>query len=276
MILCRRASVHALDRSAVPSRFPAHAWLPMIALLAMTHVACNRMPGRPADGPEVVRPDAVKSFDVLYAENCAGCHGADGQDGPATDLANPVYQAFIDDNTLRDLTAKGQQGTMMPGFAISSGGPLTDAQVEVLVTGMRSRWAKPAASPGLNLPSYAAQNPGRAERGQQVYAQVCARCHGAPGGPPGDAGSILDGAFLGLVSDQVLRTTVVTGRPDFGMPDWRTIAGGRPLSDQDISDVVAWLASQRPSTPGRPYRTQAATQATSPAAVNTKQSRRTP
>ena len=59
--------------------------------------------------------------------------------------------------------------------------------------------------------------------------------------------------FLGLVSDQSLRTTIIAGRPDIGQPDWRSDAPGAPLTGQDVSDVVAWLAAQRPAHPGQPY-----------------------
>ena len=77
------------------------------ALVTMAVSGCN-LPGRPAAGPEVPRPNAVMSFDKLYGENCAGCHGKNGQGGAATDLANPEYQALIDDATLRDIIAKGE------------------------------------------------------------------------------------------------------------------------------------------------------------------------
>ena len=60
------------------------------------------------------------------------------------------------------------------------------------------------------------------------------------------AGSITDPAFLALVSDQVLRTVVIAGRPDIGQPDWRSDLPGHPMSDQEVTDVVGWLSSQRP------------------------------
>ena len=40
---------------------------------------------------------------------------------------------------------------------------------------------------------------------------------------------------------------VITGRPDFDAPDWRNNIPGHPMTDQEITDVVAWLASQRPN-----------------------------
>jgi hypothetical protein len=57
---------------------------------------------------------------------------------------------------------------------------------------------------------------------------------------------VTSGAYLSLISDQGLRTIVITGRPDFDAPDWRKNKPGQPMSDQQISDVVAWLVAQRP------------------------------
>jgi hypothetical protein len=58
-----------------------------------------------------------------------------------------------------------------------------------------------------------------------------------------------------LESDQDLRTNVIVGRPELGAPDWRGDVPGKPISAQEISDVVAWLAAQRPKVPDQPYPT---------------------
>ncbi len=63
-----------------------------VSPLAMPWLTGCDMPGRPQPGPEVPRPEAVASFDILYGENCAGCHGKNGDNGAATNLANPEYQ----------------------------------------------------------------------------------------------------------------------------------------------------------------------------------------
>ena len=230
-------------------KFRLHG-IPAICLLAVSLLACSRS-WHTSGNPDAIRPEEVKSFDILYAQNCSGCHGKDGQDGPATVLANPEYQALIDDGTLRKITAQGQEGTLMPGFAKASGGPLTDEQIEVMVTGMRQRWRRSGAVNGL--PSYLAQGKPNPEHGRDVYAASCASCHGPTADRPGSAGSVLDGTFLGLISDQVLRTTIIAGRPDLGMPDWRNQGTGKPLTDPDITDVVAWMSSQRRRTLGQPY-----------------------
>lgn len=220
----------------------------ILAVLAMT--GCNQLPGRPGPGPEVVRPDDVHDFKTLYKQNCGGCHGAEGTGGPAVSLADPVYLALVDDATLRRLTANGVPGTLMPAFARNSGGTLTDPQIDVLVQQMRTRWAKPDALGGASLPPYLVSSPGNAGRGAGVYQTYCASCHGSGGEGGGKAHSIVDGSYLALVSDQALRTTVIVGVPDRGAPDWRSNVPGRPMSAQEISDVVAWLVAQRPKSPG--------------------------
>jgi cytochrome c oxidase cbb3-type subunit 3/ubiquinol-cytochrome c reductase cytochrome c subunit len=67
---------------------------------------------------------------------------------------------------------------------------------------------------------------------------------------------VTDGSYLALVNDQALRAIIIAGRPDLGHPDWRSTAPGHPMSDQDVTDVVAWMASQRLQTPGQPYPSQ--------------------
>jgi mono/diheme cytochrome c family protein len=191
-------------------------------------------------------------FATLYGEHCAGCHGTETRPGAAVALAHPVYLSFIDDATLRRVTADGVPGTAMPGFARRAGGPLTDQQVEAIVHGMRSRWGRPDALGGAVPPPYAAP-PGDPGRGAEAYARHCASCHGPTGAGGADGGSVVDGSYLALVSDQGLRTAVVVGRPAFGMLDWRGDGTGPPMSAEEVADVVAWLIDKRPALPGQPY-----------------------
>jgi mono/diheme cytochrome c family protein len=215
--------------------------LVLAALLAIT--SCGA-PGQRAAEERVLRPNEVSDFGPLYAQNCAGCHGVDGQGGLTVALGNPVYLAIADDATIRRITADGVPGTGMPGFAQKAGGFLTDAQIDVIVRGIRARWAKPGSVDRAKPPAYAARQLGDTAHGQNVFVTFCSSCHG-PDGRSGRGGSIVDSSYLALVSDQHLRTVTITGMPALGAPDWRGDVPGRPLSEADVTDVVAWLAAQR-------------------------------
>jgi mono/diheme cytochrome c family protein len=233
----------------------------MLSAACMVSVGCSRIPGRPGPGPEVVRPEEVLDFPTLYKQNCAACHGTKGKDAAAISLANPVYLAVAGEDNLQQAIAKGITGSLMPPFAKSSGGTLTDRQVTVLAQGLIQQWGIPNPLTGQNPPPYVATLPGDATRGQQAFTTSCARCHGETGEgnaaetKPGSSklGSIVNPAYLALISNQGLRSFIIAGRPEDGMPDWRSDSA-QPLTDQQITDIVAWLASKRIADPGQPYR----------------------
>jgi mono/diheme cytochrome c family protein len=233
-------------------RVPLHTWI-CLALAALLPGGCESSPGRPGKDSETLAPDEIVDFKILYSENCAGCHGSDGRGGAAIALADPVYLAIADEEAMRKVTAQGVRGTSMPAFVRSSGGMLTDKQIDVLTTQIRARWGRAGILDGVTVPSYAAKSAGDAPRGENAFKTYCESCHG-PEGRGGRKGSaITDGAFLALVSDQGLRTVVITGRPELNAPDWRGNVPGKPMSEQEITDVVAWLASKRVQNPGQPY-----------------------
>jgi cytochrome c oxidase cbb3-type subunit 3/ubiquinol-cytochrome c reductase cytochrome c subunit len=224
-------------------KFPALAAF----VLLLSAAGCTRLPGTPKPGVAVPNPESVTDFATLYGQNCTGCHGEQGQNGAAFDLENPVYEAWVSDSALQTIISNGEAGTHMPAFAVSAGGFLSDAQVEALVHGMRTRWQKPGALSGQTPPPYSGMLKGDAPRGQQVYQTACARCHQKA------SESIINPTYLALIDDPMLRTVIIAGRPDIGQPDWRGDIAGHALTDQEVTDLVAWLASQRTQTPGRPY-----------------------
>jgi len=224
-----------------------------LSLLTYGLCGCANAPGRPGPGDAPIVPSEISDFKVLYGQNCAGCHGPQGKGGAAIALADPVYLAIADDAFVRRATADGIAGTSMPAFAQSAGGMLTDQQINALVSGIRQRWSQPDVLRGANPPPYSSSAPGDPVRGSEVYAKYCSSCHGAGGRGGPKASAIVDGSFLALVDDQELRTIAIVGRAELGAPDWRNNVPGQPMSAQDVSDVVAWLASQRSKFPGQPY-----------------------
>jgi mono/diheme cytochrome c family protein len=209
--------------------------------------------GRPGKDSETLAPDEIVDFKILYAENCAGCHGTDGRGGAAIALADPVYLAIADEAAMHKVIAQGVRGTSMPAFARSSGGMLTYKQIDVITTQIRARWGRPGILEGVTVPSYTAKSAGDDARGELTYKTHCESCHGAEGHGAQKGSAITDAAFLALISDHGLRMVVIAGRPDLNAPDWRGNVPGKPMSEQEITDVVAWLASKRAMNPGQAY-----------------------
>ena len=210
----------------------------LIAILPMLSMLSCASPGQHVQEEAVIRPGEVTDFRLLYAQNCSGCHGPDGQGALSVAIGKPVYLAIADDPTIRRVIEAGTTGTAMPAFSQKAGGFLTDAQIDILVRGIRA-WSR-AGDLDTRPPAYAASLTGDAERGQGVFGEYCSSCHGAGASGPR---AIADPSYLALVSDQHLRTVTIAGMPNLGMPDWRGHA--KPLSDADVTDVVAWLAMHR-------------------------------
>ena len=228
-------------------------YLGAVAVLGALLSACSSPHGQPQSDSESVAPSELLDFAALYSQNCAGCHGAQGRGGAAIALADPVYLEIINQANMRRVIAGGVHGTSMPAFAQSAGGMLTDKQVDAIAGGIFSQWGQRGVLAGSDLRSYAPRNPGNAANGELAFGTYCASCHGSQGqgGPKGSA--IVNDSFLALVSDQGLRTVVIAGRPELGAPAWRGNVPGRPMTEQESTDVVAWLATRRAQTPGQPY-----------------------
>jgi cytochrome c oxidase cbb3-type subunit III len=251
----------------MPMRHPSSRcrtrWI-LLALLAGWAGGCD-LPGRLKVRDRHESSQARVSFANLFQQSCAGCHGADGKLGPAPPLNDSLFLALIPDEELHRVIALGRPGTLMPAFARSSGGHLTDEQVEVLAAGIKRSWG-PAQPAGGEVPPYLVTHghrgeeaPGNKVEGLKVFARACASCHGdhGQGGRDQDkdkpVGAINDPDYLALISDQALRRFVITGRPDLGMPDHADPtgrpAGFQPLSGQDVTNVTALLASWRQAGP---------------------------
>lgn len=204
--------------------------------------------GPPTPGGSGPAPSEAQVRET-YARNCAGCHGAEGRLGPARPLDDPLYLALVDDAALARVIGEGVPGSLHPAFARSAGGPLDEREIRSLVDGMRAWWASPetlvSEAPPWSLTEATRESgPGDPARGAEVFRAHCAACHGPDGTGGAKAGSVVDPGYLSLVTDQALRSAVLFGRPDLGMPSWRDAVGGA-LAPREVSDVVAWLVARR-------------------------------
>jgi mono/diheme cytochrome c family protein len=261
-----------------------------LLLALLLSAGCN-WPGKPDPANRPVPKNRVVKFTALYGENCAGCHGADGKMGPSVPLNDPVFRSGIDEGELQMVLTFGRKGTPMPGFSHESGGLLTRAQIQILVheikgipyrviepenpeeaqevvrdpEGTKPEWGIPKAPEDVPPYSLAGKDLTRTtkeidEIRKGLFAHACSGCHGENGhgtrtGDKG-VGAINDPEFLALVSNQMLRRIIITGREDLGMPRWKDRAGRgkkfEPLTSEQINDLVALLAywRQGPARPG--------------------------
>jgi cytochrome c oxidase cbb3-type subunit III len=202
-------------------------------------------PGKPKDTDRPIPADEIKDFGTLYSTHCAGCHGADGKDGPAPPHNDPLFLAIVPDEVLHLVITEGRVGTPMTAFAKNKGGPLTRKQIDIVAKGIKQHWAAPEKGKGQPPPYLlSSAKAGDRKAGLKVFARDCAMCHGERGQGGEEAGSINDPAFLTLVSDQALRRYIITGRPDFGMPNY-VKRDDADLTSQEINDLVALLTYWR-------------------------------
>jgi cytochrome c oxidase cbb3-type subunit 3 len=231
---------------------------------------CDRLPGKPKEEDRWKPPSEIKDFAVLFDTNCRACHSNGKTLSASISMNNPPYLAVVPKEVMHKTIEVGIPGTEMPAYSAKEGGPLTDEQINILVEGIYN-WTKGHEAPSDQLPPYAAAL-GDAEHGKAVFAQDCASCHGSDGeGSKGKGGAVVDKAYLSLVSDQYLRTVVIVGRPELGMPGFREYVPGKPMTPEEISDVAAWLASRREGpAPGQTAKIAEPASKTQPATQNEK------
>jgi len=89
-------------------------------------------------------------------------------------------------------------------------------------------------------------------RGEELYADHCASCHGDEGQGIPNVGSVLNSRdFLGLYDDKAIRAATSDGRPNTLMAAYVQEKGG-PLRDNQIEDLVAFVRNWEETAPVLP------------------------
>lgn len=218
----------------------------LIVLVLLTTSLANAMPTnaqtatpQPGEAGERLQQGAQ-----LYAENCAVCHGAEGQGRVGATLAKD-WPSIRPDLTVRTIIANGVQGSPMPAWSQANGGPLSEAEIDALVefilswqTGGAPRYT-PAATATLRPPFTPPPNvEGDPNRGAILFDQNCVVCHGANG--EGRIGATLAKAWPSIRPDLSVKAVISNGVKGSPMPAWSQANGG-PLTEQEINDLTAFI-----------------------------------
>ena len=177
----------------------------------------------------------------LYMEFCAACHGKHGEGAPLVEhdklgpsLSGNGFQSIATlDFVTRFVTQSGS--SMMPDWG-SSGG-LSPEQIDAV-----SRYVLTLGdAPPEPDPDYV----GRVDYGKIRFESRCAGCHGIEGDYEIDliGPTLSSPEFLTYASAGFLTKTIVDGRADTAMPSWKY------LRDNELKDIVAYLARPRGDTP---------------------------
>jgi mono/diheme cytochrome c family protein len=180
----------------------------------------------------------------LYNQNCAICHGVDGQGRVGATLAQdwPSIRPAL---TIASTIANGIGGSAMPAWSQAKGGPLSDEEIAAIVTYILS-WQTSGVPNMTPAPTATAVPPitpvpgveGDPNAGAVLFAQNCAACHGDKG--QGRIGATLAQDWPGVRPDLAVKGTISNGVDGSAMPAWSQANGG-PLSEAEINNLVAFI-----------------------------------
>lgn len=192
-----------------------------------------REPERLAQAQETFITHRVERGTEIYAEQCASCHGAQGEGGVGPALNDRDLLKSTHDDVFFSLVRSGVPGTQMPAWSVDFGGPLTDEDVRDVVAFIRA-WepTAPVIEEILLEPD--------PSRGALLFSSTCEICHGVEGSGTDIAPAINDPERLALLDDNWYRGVIKNGRPAKGMPTWGTV-----LSPFQIEDLVALIGAWR-------------------------------
>jgi len=183
----------------------------------------------------------------IYTENCAVCHGADGEGRVGATLSKD-WPSIRPDLVAADTIAKGVEGSPMPAWSQENGGPLSSEEIEAVVYYILS-W-QTGGVPQITplVPTATAREEispvpdveGDPNNGAVLFDQNCTVCHGANG--EGRIGATLAKAWPSFRADLSIKATIERGVENSPMLAWSQENGG-PLSDAEIDDLVAFVLS---------------------------------
>ena len=197
---------------------------------------------------------AALAGEALYKEVCARCHGAKGDglgpiaiylDPSPRDLTKTSFMNSKPRERFRKSIQEGVPGTSMPPW----GKAMSEAQVDGLLDYVEATFvkAKRSGQKTRKVPETnpVAMNKASLERGEGIFVQRCAGCHGRKGDGKGPNSldilprprNLRNAQFVNSVDDRRLFESVLYGVQGTAMPAWIDYG----LSQNDVGDLVNFI-----------------------------------
>ena len=180
---------------------------------------------------------------TIYAENCAACHGANGEGSTiAPALNTDELRMRLSDADIARTIQEGVPGTLMASWTSA-----LDATQQQAVVALVSGWGE-LNTIGVRLPVIEAtpldSSPQAITKGQQLFNMLCTQCHGLEGYGSPIAPALNNQTFLNQTPDAAIQQIIAGGVTGTNMPAW-----GGYLTDADIASITAYLRSLEPTAP---------------------------
>ena len=211
-------------------------------------------PARMEGAQQSLRETFVADGAVMYVDNCALCHGVNGDGIGAYPALNTDAIRNADYDFLYKTIARGRYNTAMTAWHEEDGGPFNSYQIDELVAFLRyvdwNQVKELAANQGVipptmpvpqvqdaQLAQVAALGPNGESwaNGLSAYAQNCTTCHGVNGEGTDLAPALNDEDTRTTDTSELIRI-IQEGISGTMMPAWRN-----KFDDEMVTDLVAFL-----------------------------------
>lgn len=166
--------------------------------------------------------------ETVFAQFCSGCHGLNGEAAAGEGFILFDAVGLIDDEAL-SRQIRGGSEEMPPFHSL-----LTTEDINNLLALMRLWHAGPSSMATPIVLS-----------GEEVFARVCARCHGS-NGEGGIGGPLNSKEFLSANDNHAIRQWIFRGTLGTSMLSWGDLG---LLSSQQIDELVDFIRAWEPSAP---------------------------
>ncbi|HNA89435.1 MAG TPA: c-type cytochrome [Anaerolineales bacterium] len=187
---------------------------------------------------------------TLYAENCAVCHGLNGEGIGATPALNNPALVTMPFEEIQKTIARGRYQTAMPAWSLLDGGPLSDYQIDELVLLIQyGDWTETGdrvinlglaplvpftteADPALLAQIGALSDGATLQTAVQLFAANCVSCHGADGLGTSIAPALNNEDTRAKTAEELTRTLTL-GNTGTLMAGW-----SNTLTSEEISALI--------------------------------------